>query len=119
MTTCESLESLSSTEEDTDPYSNPETPPHEWLAPLPTSEDIRRKRHTDVSQDPRYNHWGLSANEGDTLCTTAPRRILDRVLPQGETKTMSQAGHGTAPDLIYARGVPDSPSPDSTSFDRK
>ncbi len=29
------------------------------------------------------------------------------------------AGHGTAPDLIYARGVPDSPSPDPTSFDRK
>ena len=29
------------------------------------------------------------------------------------------AGHGTAPDLIYARGVPDSPSPDPTTFDRK
>ena len=30
-----------------------------------------------------------------------------------------EAGHGTSPDLIYARGVPDSPSPDLTSFDRK
>ena len=28
MTTGESLESLSSTEENTDPYPNPETPPH-------------------------------------------------------------------------------------------
>jgi len=28
-------------------------------------------------------------------------------------------GHGTTPDLIYARGVPNTPSPDPTSFDRK
>ncbi len=32
---------------------------------------------------------------------------------------MFEAGHGTTPDLIYARGVPDTPSPDPTSFDRK
>jgi hypothetical protein len=30
-----------------------------------------------------------------------------------------EAGHGTIPDLIYARGVPDAPSPDPTSFDKK
>ena len=30
-----------------------------------------------------------------------------------------EAGHGTAPDLIYARGVPDSPDPDPNAFDRK
>jgi hypothetical protein len=29
---------------------------------------------------------------------------------------MFEAGHGTAPDLIYARGVPNTPSPDPTSF---
>ena len=28
-----------------------------------------------------------------------------------------EAGHGTTPDLIYARGVPDTPFPDPTSFD--
>jgi hypothetical protein len=28
-------------------------------------------------------------------------------------------GHGTAPDLIYARGVPDTPSPDPSTPDRK
>ena len=28
-------------------------------------------------------------------------------------------GHGTTPTLIYARGVPDAPSPDPTSFDKK
>jgi len=30
-----------------------------------------------------------------------------------------EAGHGTTPDLIHARGVTDTPSPDPTSFDRK
>jgi hypothetical protein len=30
-----------------------------------------------------------------------------------------EAGRGTAPDLIYARGVPDTPSPDPTSFNKK
>ena len=29
------------------------------------------------------------------------------------------ARHGTAPDLVYARGVRNTPSPDSTSFDKK
>jgi hypothetical protein len=28
-------------------------------------------------------------------------------------------GHGTAPDLIYARGVPDTPSPDPSTFERQ
>jgi len=56
MTTGVSLESLSSIDENTDPYPNPEIPPHEWLAPLPTTEKTRRMRHTYVSQDPRYNH---------------------------------------------------------------
>jgi hypothetical protein len=30
-----------------------------------------------------------------------------------------EAGHGTAPGLIYVRGVPDTPSPDPTSFNKK
>ncbi len=30
-----------------------------------------------------------------------------------------EAGHGTAPDLIYARGGPDSPDLDPNAFDRK
>ncbi len=32
---------------------------------------------------------------------------------------MFEAGHGTTPDLIYARGVPDTPFPDPTYFDKK
>ena len=30
-----------------------------------------------------------------------------------------EAGHGTTLDLIYARGVPNTPSPDPTSIDKK
>ena len=69
--------------------------------------------------DPRYNHWGLSAAAGDVECTAAPSRIPDWVLPRGETQMLFDAGHGTTPDLIYARGVPDTPYPDPTSFDKK
>ena len=32
---------------------------------------------------------------------------------------MFKAGHGTTPNLIYARGVPNTPSPDPTSFNKK
>ena len=32
---------------------------------------------------------------------------------------MFEAGHDTAPNLIYARGVLDTPSPDLASFDKK
>ena len=119
MTTGEYLDSLSSTAEDNNPCQKPETRPHDWLAPLPTSEDTRYMRHTDVSQDPKYNHGGLSAADGDAECTTALRRMPDWVLLPGETQTLFQAGHGTAPDLIYARGVLNSPFLDPTSFNKK
>jgi hypothetical protein len=32
---------------------------------------------------------------------------------------MFEARHGTTPDLIYARGVQDTPSPDPTSLNKK
>ncbi len=32
---------------------------------------------------------------------------------------MFDAGHGTSPDLIYARGVPNTPSLNPTSFNKK
>ena len=119
MTTGDSIESLSPTSEDINLPPTTETPQYDWFAPLPTSEDVRRRRHTYVSQDFRYNHWGLSAATGDAECTVAPSRIPDWVLPREETQTMFEAGHDTTPDLIYARGIPDTPSPDPTSFDRK
>ena len=65
ITTGDSIESISPILEDDSLTPTTEPPPHVWCAPLPTSEDVRRRRHTDVSQDPRYNHWGLSAAVGD------------------------------------------------------
>jgi hypothetical protein len=119
MTTRDSIELLSPTSEDINIPPTTKTHQHVWLARLTTSEDVRCRRHTGVSQDPRYNHWGLFAAAGDAECTAAPTRIPDWVLPQGETHMLFDAGHGTTPDLIYARGVPDTTSPDPTSFDRK
>jgi hypothetical protein len=114
MTIGDSIESLSPTSEDTDQSPTTETIPHDWWRPTP--EETRRIRHTDVSLDPIYNHWSLSAAAGDEECTAAPSRIPDWVVPREETRMLFEAGHGTTPDLIYARGVPDTPSPDPTSF---
>ena len=61
----------------------------------------------------------LSAIDGDSQCTAAPRRIPDWVISREEIHELYSARHGTTPDLIYARGVPDSPHPDLTSFNRK
>ena len=117
-TTGDSIEAFSSTSEDTDMFPTTKNTPHDWFAPLPTTEEIRRRRHTDVSLDPSYNHRGLSAATGDAECTATPSRIPEWVLPHAETQMLSEAGHGTTPDLIYARGVPNTPSLDPTSFNK-
>ena len=36
-----------------------------------------------------------------------------------ETQALFEGGHGTVPDLIYARGVPDTPDPGQTYFGKK
>ena len=95
------------------------TPGTDWLAPMPSPNRIAHMRHTDVSQEMRYNLSDLAAAAGDTECTTAPRRIPSWVLSPEELQELYSTGHGTAPDLIYARGVPDSPSPDPTTFNKK
>ena len=101
MTTGNSIESLSFSSEDTNLSPTTETPPHEWFATLPTSENVRRRRLTHVSQDPKYNHWGLSAADGEAECTATRRRIPDWGLRHGETQMLFEAGHGTTLDLIY------------------
>jgi hypothetical protein len=50
-------------------------PPLDLLTPLPNTEDIRYKKHIDVSQYPRYNLRGLPAANGDAECKTAPCHI--------------------------------------------
>ena len=49
----------------------------------------------------------------------APRRIPEWVMSREEKHELYAAGHGTAPDLIYASGVPDSPLLDPSSFNKK
>jgi hypothetical protein len=78
----------------------------DWIVPLPSEQFTRPIRHIDVSQDPRYTYQGLSAFDGDVECTEAPTRISPWVLPTEETQALFAEGHGTAPKLIYGRGVP-------------
>ena len=70
--------------EDTEPSPTTETIAQDWFAPLPTTEEIHRRQHTDVSLDPKYSHWDLSAAAGDAECTASPSRIPDCVLPHAE-----------------------------------
>jgi hypothetical protein len=112
--------SISSITTPTHAEKHPTEVPHqtstEWLEPLPPEVETRHRRHTDVSQDPRYDQ---APTAGDSECTEAPIRITDWILPHETQEALFKEGHGTAPDLIYARGVPDSPSPDPSTFDRK
>jgi hypothetical protein len=75
------------------------------------------RRHPDVSQDPRYIFQGLTASYYDAECTAAPSHIPPWVLPAKGTQALFGVGHGIAPDLIYVRGVPDTPDPGLTNFD--
>ena len=86
------------------------------LQPLPPDVQTRHRRHTNVSQDPRY---ARATTAGDSECTEALNRIPDWILPHEIQEAMFRAGHGTAPDLIYAKGVPDTPTPDPSTSDRK
>jgi len=88
----------------------------DWLAFLTPREETRHKKHTGVSQDPRYS---LRSSEGDKECTRAPTRIPDKVMSFQTQECIFKSGHGTAPDLIYAMGIPDIPAPDPTTFDCK
>jgi hypothetical protein len=62
---------------------------------------------------------GLSALDYDVECTAAPNRIPPWVLPPEEAQALFEAGHGTAPDLIYARGILDTPLPGQSTTDKE
>jgi len=70
----------------------------------------------DVSHDPRY---GILTSTSDEECVKAPSRLPEWIISIDTQKGLFRARHGTAPDLIYAIGVPDTPSPDPRIFDRK
>ncbi len=88
----------------------------DWLEPLPPDAETRHRRHNDVYHDPRYEQ---AAKTGKFESIEAPTRIVDWVLPHETHDALFRAGHGTAPDLIYAKRIPDTPSPDPNIFNRK
>jgi hypothetical protein len=56
--------------------------------------------------------------DGDAKCIAAQSRIPDWVLSHEAQTALYATVYGTAPDLIYTRGVPDTPSPGPSTFDR-
>jgi hypothetical protein len=47
----------------------------DWLDPPLAAEATRFRRHTGVSQDPKYTQMGLTATDHDAECTAAPNLI--------------------------------------------
>jgi hypothetical protein len=90
-----------------------------WLDPLPSLEATRSIRHTDVSHDPAYVHQNLTSSDYDVECKAAPSQIPSCIIPQEETLARCEECNGTAPDIIYARGVPDTTHPVITNVDKK
>jgi hypothetical protein len=90
QTANESLDLLSpylgspSSNEESESHPRATTPHSDWLEPNPNPNRVHNTRHTDVSRDPRYKPESLSAIDGDSLCTAAPRRIPDWVLSREE-----------------------------------
>ncbi len=64
--------------EDTHPKQGADQAPTDWLAPIPTDVETRRRRHMDVSQDPRY---GIFTPTSDAGCVEAPARIPEWIFP--------------------------------------
>jgi hypothetical protein len=91
----------------------------DWLDSLPITEATRIRRHTDVSQDRRYVVQSSSTSYYDAEYTAAPTRIPPWALLVEETQAFFEGGHGTSPDLIYAREVPDTPDSGKTNFDKR
>ncbi len=60
---------------------------------------------------------------GNAGCIAASSRSPDMILPhhtsRPKTPYSGSKGQGNAPDIIYTRGVPDTPNPDPSTFDRK
>ena len=78
--------------------------------------------YVDVTMDIKptltqlYQHITPDTTSDDP--TTAPSYLPHWVLPQAASDHLRRHHQGVAPDLLYARGVPNSPTPDPTSFDK-
>jgi hypothetical protein len=108
----------------------PEPPP---LLPTDTShlldlldpdlfKTVDTRNYTDVSIEAKialsqlYQHTQTDTGNHDPI--NAPSYLPDWVLPHTTSNFLRQHNHGVAPDLVYARGVPNSSSPDPTSFNK-
>ncbi len=109
----------------------------DWVEPLPPKKTLLRRRHTDVSQDPRYTRvkpgprqWRQEEyrhelqhehdREYGVYCGSFSHPRLDS--PARDPRLPIQQGprnHPRPRDLIYATGVPDTPNPIPSTFDRK
>ena len=71
----------------------------------------------DLKDDAQVVQAGVvQGNQG----IDAPRFIPERVPSEAVLDDLRETGHGVAPDLIYAKGVPDIPSPSSgVDFDKR
>ena len=92
--------------------------PRDWIQSLSQEEKTGRKRHIDVSHDMRFTDMGLSAAVGDAERTEALTRIPPWVLAPDETKKLFEDGHGTAPNLMYAKGMPITHHPNLTNVNK-
>ncbi len=91
----------------------------DWLDHPTPAEATRFRRHTGVSQDLKYTHQRLITTDHDAEFTAAPSRIPHWVLSAEESRVLFEEGLGTALNLVYARGVPDTADPGSNNFDKK
>jgi hypothetical protein len=90
----------------------------EWLKLPPYAEDTCRRRHTNASQDSDtpFRATLLPIEMGNAR---RPPPGYPLGTPTKETQTLFEAGHGTAPDLVYARGGPTTLNPDLTNVNKK
>ena len=65
------------------------------------------------------SHTQSRMTDPDSETTAAPCHIPPWALNEATTAALRDSGHGVSPDLIYARGVPNSPQLHSTTFDKK
>jgi hypothetical protein len=78
--------------------------------------------YTDVTIDPKtllqHIHKKYETTPSDIEATSAPSHIPPWILSTDKTNRLRLQGRGVTPDLIYARGVPNVPNPDPSSFDK-
>ena len=78
--------------------------------------------YTDVTIDPKtllakhYESHALASSDSEAI--SAPSYIPPWVLSSTQIDNLRRRGQGVTPDLVYARGVPNVPNPDPSSFDK-